>query len=99
MRHVFMHSTKIKVIEGSRNSDRSQTDPFGSGLMFYVSLNVNDSQVNCETKDTNIAAALDKGQQVKFEGRISRRVFDSLRVGECRFERTTISEKNRAKIF
>src|SRR5262245_41319054 len=46
------------------------TDPLGIGAMFYVSLNVNGSKVDCGTKDKNVAAALDKGQRLNFEGKI-----------------------------
>jgi len=83
---------KNQDIKGPGIVTEITTDPLGTGFMFYVSLNVNGSEVKCATKDKNVAASLDKGQRVNFEGKIRDVVFGTLHVEECRFERTTITE-------
>jgi len=62
-----------------------KTDPLGTGIAFFVYLDINGSRVNCDTKNRDVAAALDKGQIITFSGRVYDVVLGALDVRNCEF--------------
>ena len=81
----FHAQYRDKELSGTATVTGIKADPFGTGSSFYIYLDVNGSRVACDTNDRNVAASLDKGQQVQFKGRVHDVVLGALDVQACTF--------------
>lgn len=62
-----------------------KTDPLGTGSQFNISISVGGAKVICDTKDTRVAASLDKGARVEFSGVVHDVVLGSVDIRDCSF--------------
>jgi len=93
----FHMNHRGKTLSGEGTVTGIKTDPLGTGFSFYIYLEVNGSKVNCDTENQKVAASLDKGQRVKFSGRVHDVVFSALSVRNCSFNRATYNSLNAPK--
>ena len=75
------------------------TDIFGEGNSFNIELDVNNSSIQCETKNQELAASLDKGNRVQFEGKIYDIVYNNVILKDCKFSKikTTVEHYDEAE--
>jgi uncharacterized protein YecT (DUF1311 family) len=81
----FHQQYRNTAVKGVANVIDIQADVLGTGAIFLVHMNANGSLIQCTVYDKNVASALDKGQQVKYQGRVHDVLLGVLQVDGCRF--------------
>jgi hypothetical protein len=74
------------------------TDVLGVGFAYFVRIDVDGSRVRCDTNNRDIAASFDKGQRVRFTGRIYDVTLGVLRISDCKFETPAAALERQQKL-
>ncbi len=82
-------------ISGTGQISEINSDSLRNGLRYYIVMKVNGSEIQCNVTDRGVAADLNKGETVKFNGTVERfGLFNQLILINCNFERLNINNGN-----
>jgi hypothetical protein len=76
---------KGKSINGKATVQAIRADFMGSGAIFFIDLESNASGFTCSTRNRDVAAGLNRGQEVFFKGNIRDVTFNTPSLENCEF--------------
>lgn len=82
----FHQQYRGKGIQGTGRVENVKADFLGTGSMFMIHLNVNDSSIQCITENRDSAASLNKGQEIQFRGSVHDVTFGIVSLEKCSFD-------------
>ena len=81
----FHQQYRNRALQGNGIVRDISADFLGTGAVFFVQLDVNGSGVQCIVYDKHVAASLNKGQLVHFQGVMHDVILGKLQVDRCGF--------------
>lgn len=82
----FHQTWKGQVLRGTATIREIRADVFGTGAVFFISLEQSSTRLTCSTPNRDVAVALNKGNIVDYEGRIDDVTFGTLSLTNCFFK-------------